>query len=117
VLSLALFVTATVLFSPWMLNYDMVVFGWLLALLRQRPDNTALDDGLAIAVWTLPGAMLLLGSFDIPIAMLVMPAFAGRLLWRLAHETTQRAVDDGARGGVEEAAEMTPVSIAGLAAQ
>ena len=68
-------------------------------------------------MWTLPGAMLLLGSFDIPIAMLVMPAFAGRLLWRLARETTQQAVDDGARGDVEEAAGMTSVCVAGLAAQ
>ena len=32
VLSLALFVTATFLFSPWMLSYDMVVFGWVGAL-------------------------------------------------------------------------------------
>ena len=36
VLSLAVFVTATFLFSPWMLNYDMVIFGWVIALLRER---------------------------------------------------------------------------------
>ncbi len=83
VLSLALFVTATFLFSPWMLNYDMVIFGWVVALLRQRADNTAADD--AIAVWTLPVTMLLFGAAHIPIAMLVLPAFAGRLLLRLRH--------------------------------
>jgi alpha-1,2-mannosyltransferase len=84
VLSLALFVTATFLFSPWMLNYDMVVFGWVIALLRGRTDNTIADDGLAIALWSLPVTMLLFGAAHIPIAMLVLPAFAGRLIWRLA---------------------------------
>ena len=83
--SLALFVTATFLFSPWMLNYDMVVFGWVVALLRERTDNTAADDGLAIAVWSLPVTMLLFGALHIPFAMLVLPVFAGRLAWRLAH--------------------------------
>src|ERR1700688_1891744 len=80
VLSLALFVTATFLFSPWMLNYDMVVFGFVVALLRQRDDNTLADHRLALAVWTLPVTMLLFGAAHIPIAMLVLPAFAGRLI-------------------------------------
>jgi hypothetical protein len=82
-LSLALFVTATFLFSPWMLNYDMVVFGFVVALMRQRDDNTLADHRLALAVWTLPVTMLLLGAAHIPIAMIVLPAFAGRLVWRL----------------------------------
>jgi alpha-1,2-mannosyltransferase len=90
-LSLALFVTATFLFSPWMLNYDMVIFGWGIALLRQRDDNTAADDALAIAVWTLPVTMLLFGAARIPIAMLVLSAFAGRLLWRLSHAAAPAA--------------------------
>jgi alpha-1,2-mannosyltransferase len=85
VLSLALFVTATFLFSPWMLNYDMVVFVWVVALLRARDDETYFDHGLALAVWALPVLMLHLGPLHIPIALLVLPLFAGRLLWRLAH--------------------------------
>jgi hypothetical protein len=95
VLSLALFVTATFLFSPWMLNYDLVVFGWVIALLRQRSDNTAADDILAIALWALPAIMLPLGAAHVPIAMLVLPAFAGRLIWRLAH-----AEERAARAGI-----------------
>jgi len=91
VLSLALFVAATFLFSPWMLNYDMVVFGWVIALIRGRTDNTTADDALAIAVWTLPVTMLLFGAAHIPIAMLVLPAFAGRLIWRLSHAKTVAA--------------------------
>jgi alpha-1,2-mannosyltransferase len=60
------------------------VFGWVIALLRGRTDNTIADDGLAIALWSLPVTMLLFGAAHIPIAMLVLPAFAGRLIWRLA---------------------------------
>jgi alpha-1,2-mannosyltransferase len=103
VLSLALFVTATFLFSPWMLNYDMVIFGWVVALLRQRPDNAPADDVLAIAVWTLPVTMLLFGAVHIPIAMLVLPAFAGRLIWRLSRAEPAGAV----AGGVAGAARVT----------
>ena len=83
VLSFALLVTATFLFSPWMLNYDMVVFGWVVALLRERTDNTLADHVLALAVWTLPVTMLVFGLAHVPIAMIVLPAFAGRLIWRL----------------------------------
>lgn len=97
-LSLALFITATFLFSPWMLNYDMVVFGFVVALLRQRDDNTRADHRLALAVWTLPVAMLLLGAADIPVAMLVLPAFAGRLIWRLARGHAGAAVHASLRG-------------------
>jgi alpha-1,2-mannosyltransferase len=85
VLSLALLVTATFLFSPWMMNYDMVVFGWIVALLRVREDETYLDHGLALAVWLLPVLMLYFGFMHLPTALLVLPLFAGRLLWRLAH--------------------------------
>jgi hypothetical protein len=86
VLSLALFVTATFLFSPWMLNYDMVVLAWVVALLRQRNDNTPADHRLALAVWTLPVTMLLAGVAHIPLALPVLAAFAGRLVWRLGRE-------------------------------
>jgi alpha-1,2-mannosyltransferase len=98
VLSLALFVTATFLFSPWMLNYDMVVFGFVVALLRERSDNTVTDDRLMIAVWVLPVAMLLFGAAHIPIAMIVLPAFAGRLVWRLWREQQRPIAGDQAIG-------------------
>jgi alpha-1,2-mannosyltransferase len=84
-LSMALLVTATFLFSPWMLNYDMVVFGWVVALLRARQDETYFDHGLALAVWMLPVLMLYFGFMHLPTALLVLPLFAARLLWRLAH--------------------------------
>ena len=58
-LSLALFVTATFLVTPYILNYDMVVFGFVVALLRDRADNTMRDHWLLIAVWTLPVTMML----------------------------------------------------------
>jgi alpha-1,2-mannosyltransferase len=85
-LSLAFLVTATFLFSPYVLNYDMVVFGFVVALLRARSDNTMADHYLMIAIWTLPVAMMLAAVGRIPLAPIVLIAFAVRLLWRLAHE-------------------------------
>ncbi len=53
-LSLALFVTATFLVTPYILNYDMVVFGFVVALLRERDRQhnarpLAADRGLDAA--------------------------------------------------------------------
>jgi len=83
-LSLALFVTATFLFTPYILNYDMVVFGFVVALLRERADNTMRDHWLLIAVWTLPVTMMFAGAIGIPLAPIVLIAFACWLLRRLA---------------------------------
>jgi alpha-1,2-mannosyltransferase len=85
VLSVALLVVAAFLFTPYALNYDMVVFGWVIALLRQRADNEPLDHYLLVALWALPAAMMITGLVNIPLAAFVLPAFAVRLLWRLAH--------------------------------
>jgi hypothetical protein len=82
VLSVALFVTATFLVTPYAFNYDMMVFGWVIALLREK-GGAPLDDRLAMAVWTLPVTAMLLGLFGIPGSAAVLAAFAGRLLWRL----------------------------------
>ena len=91
VLSQALFVTATFLFSPWILNYDMVVFGWIVALLRQRENETVIDQCLLLAVWTLPILMFPLGFAHIPSAPIILSLFAARLLWRLAYGTSGQA--------------------------
>jgi alpha-1,2-mannosyltransferase len=91
VLSQALYVTATFLFSPWMMNYDMVVFGWVVALLRQRGNETFVDQCLSLALWMLPILMFTLGFAHIPGALLILPLFAARLLWRLAHGTSEQA--------------------------
>jgi alpha-1,2-mannosyltransferase len=84
-LSLALFVTATFLVTPYILNYDMVVFGFVVARLRERDDNTMADHWLLIAVWTLPVTMMIAAVGFIPLAPAVLIAFAARLVWRLAH--------------------------------
>jgi hypothetical protein len=90
VLSQALYVTATFLFSPWIMNYDMIVFGWIVALLRQRGDETFVDQCLSLTLWMLPILMFPLGFAHIPSALLILPLFAARLLWRLAHVTSER---------------------------
>jgi hypothetical protein len=91
VLSQALYVTATFLFLPWIMNYDMVVFGWIVALLRQRGSETFVDQCLSLALWMLPILMFPLGFAHIPGALLILPLFTARLLWRLAHGTSEQA--------------------------
>ncbi len=104
VLSLAVLVTATFLVTPYMLDYDMVVLGYVVALLRTRTDNNFTDHVLGLAVWALPLAMLLLGLAGIPVAMVVLPAFAGRLVWRLSHAAIPVAANAGAVGEAAPAA-------------
>src|SRR6202034_4419838 len=58
-LSFAFFATAIFLFTPYILNYDMVILGFVVAQLRGRDDNTTADHWLLIAVWTLPITMML----------------------------------------------------------
>ena len=84
-LSFALFATATFLFTPYILSYDMVILGFVVALLRGRNDNTAADHWLLIAVWTLPITMMIAVLVKIPLAPIVLIAFACRLLWKLGH--------------------------------
>jgi len=83
-LSLAYFVTATFLVTPYILNYDMVVFGFVVALLRGRADNTMRDHQLSLAVWSLPVTMMFTVLVFVPLAPIVLIAFAWRLLQRLA---------------------------------
>lgn len=85
-LSFAFFATAIFLFTPYILNYDMVILGFVAALLRGRGDNTRADHWLLIAVWTLPITMMIAAVIKIPLAPIVLIAFAGRLLWRLARD-------------------------------
>jgi hypothetical protein len=85
-LSTAFLVTAIFLATPYAMNYDMVVLGWVLALLRQRATQEPIDHYLVMAVWTLPVSMMLSGLACIPLGPLVLSAFAARLVWQLAQE-------------------------------
>ena len=88
VLSLCLLVTAIFLFTPYSFCYDMVMLAWVAAVLRQRNDNAPIDHYLILFVWTLPATMWVVGAtLHIPLGIIILPAFAGRLLWRLAHTT------------------------------
>jgi alpha-1,2-mannosyltransferase len=85
-LSVALLITAIFIISPYSLSYDLVVLGWVVALLRQREDMQPADHYLLMAVWAMPAAMLLNTELKIPTAAIVLSAFAARLVWRLARE-------------------------------
>ncbi|MGA8611613.1 MAG: glycosyltransferase family 87 protein [Xanthobacteraceae bacterium] len=84
ILSLALFVTATFLFTPYILNYDMAVLAFVIALMRGSDGNTVADHWLMIAVWTLPVTMMIAAAGFVPLAPIILIAFACRLVWRLA---------------------------------
>jgi alpha-1,2-mannosyltransferase len=90
-LSIALLITATFLATPYAFNYDMVVFGWVIALLWSRPDQTMLDHRLSVAVWLLPVLTIALGLMYIPLSSGVLIAFAARLIWRLRRADVQGA--------------------------
>ena len=100
VLSNALLTVAIFLFAPYTLNYDMVIFGWVAALLLQRRDNEILDDYLIIGLWTLAATMMLAGLVHVPLAMPLLAAFAGRLLWRLAKDEPRQPVGAGTPAGL-----------------
>lgn len=91
VLSGALLVTATFLFSPYTLNYDFVIFAWVLALLRQRPGLVQRDHAVILAIWSLPVTMMIAGLAYIPLGFLALVAFAAWLLRALAREADAAA--------------------------
>ena len=51
-----------------------------------KQGNEPLDHYLIVALWTLPLTMMLAGAIHIPLAPLVLAAFAARLIWQLARE-------------------------------
>lgn len=104
VLSAALLITAIFLISPYSLSYDMVVLGWVVALVRRQKETEPADHYLLMAVWALPAAMLLNSELRIPTATLVLSAFAARLVWRMAREEAATEM----AGSPEPAREATP---------
>ena len=103
--SLALFVTAMFLFSPWMLNYDMVVFGWVIALLRERTTTRSPTIGWRLrygrcrchaAVWS--------GSTSRSRCWCCRPSPAG-CIWRLSpRRSAARRSGDGSASVLRGAA-------------
>jgi len=76
--SAGVLLTASVLVSPYAFAYDMVVFGWLIAMLwPRRPDRL-----LLLAVWTLPLTMLALGEVPLPVAAPILAIFLVRLAFQ-----------------------------------
>jgi alpha-1,2-mannosyltransferase len=82
-LSNMLLVTASFLATPYAFNYDMVVFGWVAIKLMRRSDSEAWDYLLMLAVWATPFLTVPSGMAGLPISVLPMLAFGGRLIWRI----------------------------------
>lgn len=82
ILSIAVLITASVVVTPYVFDYDMVVFGWLCAMLWPRFESKA-DRLLFLAVWTLPISMLFLGAWSLPLAAPLMAIFLIRLVQKI----------------------------------
>jgi hypothetical protein len=77
-LSAGVLLTAGVIVGPYAFAYDMVVFGWLIAMLWPRLPSRG-DRLLLLAVWTLPVTMLFCGDHRLPIAAPILAIFLIRL--------------------------------------
>ncbi len=83
VLSAAMLLTASLLFTPYAFNYDMAALVAVLALMRERQDNAPADVALILAVWAMPVVMMF-GFFPhIAGSALVLLALGYRLFQRL----------------------------------
>ena len=81
-LSCAVLLTASVMVTPYAFNYDMVVFGWLAAVLWSRFDRKW-DRVLLLSVWALPVAMLPLGDLHLPVSAPLLAVFLVRLVTKV----------------------------------
>jgi len=81
----AVLLTASAIASPYSFNYDMVVFGWIIAMLWPRLRGLP-DRALLLLVWTLPVTMLGFADVWLPFAAPLMAGFlAGYLAYDLTH--------------------------------
>jgi alpha-1,2-mannosyltransferase len=77
--SAAVLLTASVIATPYSFNYDMVVFGWLMAMLWPRLTGIW-DRLLLLVVWTLPVTMVVFGDLSLPVAAPILAIFLIRLV-------------------------------------
>lgn len=94
-LSRAVLVTACFVATPYVFNYDMVVFSWIIWNLRERFENLW-DERLALALWTLPVFVMVLGLCHIPGSALIPAAFLWRLIQLLRRDALQGSASIGA---------------------
>jgi len=87
-LSMAVLITAGFIATPYIAVHDMVVFGWLIAVLRPRLCGIW-DARLALAVWTLPVTTILFGLCHLPVSAPILAAFLLRLVWLLRNDASQ----------------------------
>ncbi len=87
VLSRAVLVTACFVATPYVFDYDMVVFGWVIWSLKDRL-RTVWDERLALALWTLPVLVMILGLSRIPGSALIPALFLMRLIAYLRADAT-----------------------------
>ncbi|GAA0526111.1 hypothetical protein FHS83_002017 [Rhizomicrobium palustre] len=77
VLSIAVLVTASFVVTPYAFDYDMVVFGWVIALLWPYFESRW-EKVFLVVIWTLPVWIIAIGA--IPVSAPLMAAFLAVLV-------------------------------------
>ncbi len=94
-LSCAVFLVATYLFTPYAFVYDMVAFGWMFAKLSARDDSNLIDDLLMFSIWSMPIVTTPYPYFGQPALSLFLMILMIRLLLRLNRDDST-ALDEKA---------------------
>lgn len=83
-LSMAMLFAASLLFTPYAFDYDMMGLTVVLAWLHLKTDGDAIDRTFILALWVLPIAMIPLGFLaHCAVSALLLLAFMNRLRMRL----------------------------------
>jgi alpha-1,2-mannosyltransferase len=90
-LSMAILITAIFTVTPYAFNYDMVLFSWVIILLKDRADNDKWDYALMLGVWATPILTVAFGILHIPVSFPLIFAFGARLFWRLWQDAKEKS--------------------------
>jgi hypothetical protein len=89
-LSYALFIVASLVATPYLMSYDLVVTAWVMLALALSGAFAARDRPLLLAVYFLPLLAIAAELAGLPGSALVLPAFAIWLLGRLPMDRKQK---------------------------
>jgi hypothetical protein len=95
-LSTAMLLACSLVFSPYAFNYDMAALTVVLARLRDRADNDAMDVALILTLWVMPIAMMAVGFVShAGLMAIVLLIFMNRLYQRMKTEAGSAAAPLG----------------------
>ena len=95
-LSIALLLTASLVFSPYSFNYDMMALMIVLARIMERGDCDRADTKFILAVWLMPLLMMYVGVFgNITGSALILLGLGSHLLKKMRAQEISQQSDPG----------------------